>query len=185
MDAEPSQKHLFYLFYLLSMNHVFTNLWTADLKNKKKRFKYPSLHTAMALSPNDRPSWSYRPFSMSPSALHFFSERINEKIWKCGVQWINKRDILETDKQMYLTLAFHVQGFPFSVHTLWCSTSCEWFVTRGTYIQHYFSMIELYSLEMFSVQLLVRIFGWFATSRGNKSLRHWNRQFQSTAQQQK
>ncbi len=169
------------------MNHVFTNLWTADFKKKKIRFTYPSLHTAMALSPNDRPSWSYRPFSMSPSALHFFSERINEKIWKRGIQWMSKRDILETDKQMHLTFAFHVQGCPSSLHTLWCSTSCWWCVTQGTWIHHLISMIELFFSEIFSEQLLVGIFCWFATLSGTRpmSLRHWNWQFQSTAQQQK
>ncbi len=103
----------------------------------------------MALSPNDRPSWSYRPFSMSPSALHFFSERINEKIWKRGIQWMSKRDILETDKQMHLTFAFHVQGCPSSLHTLWCSTSCWWCVTQGTWIHHLISMIELFFRRYF------------------------------------
>lgn len=89
--------HVFYLLYLLSTNHVSTNLWTADMKKKMKiRFKYPLLHIAMALSPNDRPCWMYCPFSMSPSALHFFSVRINEKIWKRGVQWMNKKYIVGT-----------------------------------------------------------------------------------------
>lgn len=125
--------------------------------------QYPVLHIAMALSPNDCPSRLYWPFSMSPSALHFLSVRINEKIWKGGVQWMIKRYFRDLYKRIHLTLAFHAQGCPVSFLTVWQSTSFWLWITPNTFISHFFLVIEHYFVKIFDVQLLVQIFGWFTT----------------------
>lgn len=157
---------------------MFSHIHGLQTWRMKIRFQYPLLHIAMALSPNDRPSWLYCPFSMSPSALHFFSVKINEKIWKGWVQWINNWYFRDTDKQIHLTLADHVQQCPASFHTAWYSTSIWLWITQRTFISHFFPVIEHWFVKIFVVQLLVQIFGWFATLI--MSLRHWNREFQST-----